>query len=164
MNEIGLIVRTEKKYWEIINKVYKRQKANKSPYYQAELAKELGKSRQEISESVKTLRELGIAKVEDKPGPHGGRVNLIYLTDRGVVYYLIFSTPTIDEIKQAIMKIKDYSWDYVDRSELARMVAIEMGKDPESNKSVMALIYAVMAMPDMQTHLKRKLVINVGSK
>jgi len=99
MNEIGLIVRTEEKYWEIVKKLYERQKAKKTPYYQFELAKELKKSPPAISELVEVLRKIGIVKSENKPGPKGGRVNFISLTDRGVLCCLIFSTLLVTDIK-----------------------------------------------------------------
>lgn len=167
MNEIGLIVRTEKKYWGIVDKLYKRQKANEPLYYQSELAKELKKSPPAISELVGVLRDIGIVKSENKPGSKGGRVNFISLTDRGVLCHLIFSTPLVTEIIEVIKKIHDSPWKYGlsgssweyegelgDLSELARRASVELGKNPD-DKSIMDMIYVVMAMPDVKEHLEK---------
>lgn len=74
--------------------------------------------------------------------------------------HLVLST--VAEIKQAIKKIHDSrkygvsGWEYEDLSELAHRVAIELGKDPENDKLVMARIYKVMSMPDVKEILEKK--------
>ena len=146
---------------EIIKKLYERHKENegeedKEFYYGALLAKALGKQKQAISKPLRTLIDGGIVTVvKTGAGPKKGQVSYLDLSDDGIAIWKFLTPPTLKDIKQSIMKIKDYSWDYVDRSELARKVAIELGRDPENNKPVMALIYAVMSMPDMKEHLEK---------
>jgi predicted transcriptional regulator len=154
---------------DIIKKLYEQHKKNegnedKEFYYETSLAKALEKQKQAVFKPLRTLIERGIVTVvKVGPGPDKGQVRYLDLTDNGIAIWKFLATPTVDEIKQVIIKIKDYSWDYVDLSELAYKVAIELGKDPEDG-AIRKLIYAVMARPDVKRHLKRRQVIDVSSK
>ena len=144
---------------EIIKKLYERHEENegkedKKFYYETSLAKTLGKQKQAISKPLRTLIDRGmVTVVKTEPGPKKGQVGYLDLTDDGIAIWKFLIPPTIKDIKQSIMKMEDYN---LDRSELARKVAIERGKDPENNKPVMALIYHVMSMPDMKEYSEKR--------
>lgn len=164
---------------EIIKKLYEQYKKNegkedKKFYYETSLAKELDKQKQAISRPLRTLIDGGmITVVKTGPGPKKGQVRYLDLTDDGIAFWKFTTLPTVKDIKQAIKKIHDAPWKYGlsgaswehgdlgDLSELAHAVAIERGKDPENDKPVMALIYAVMSMPDVKELLEKGVIQRV---
>lgn len=158
---------------EIIEELYEQHRKNegneeKELYYETSLAKALDKQRQAISRPLGTLIERGIITVvKVGPGPDKGQVRYLDLTDDGIAIWKHSVLPTVAEIKKAIKKIHDAPWKYGlsdsswkygdpgDLSELAHRVAIERGRDPDNDKPAMALIYAVMSMPDVRELLEK---------
>lgn len=150
----------KEKYRRVFEKLYMRHlELSKNtikkplPYSKTSLADDLDVSRSAVTQTLKPFQEHGLIEV---------RTNHIDLTEEGLVYWRVLTTPMIDEVKQVIKKIHDSQkygisgWEYEGLSELAHRASMKLGSDPENDKPVMALIYAVMSMPDMEEYLEKK--------
>jgi hypothetical protein len=160
------------KYREILEKLYKRHKSIeekkgkkqdkedkldnnqkkgnniKDLYYLKSLAQELNKTEQAISETVKLLVGIGVVDSKEASGPNKGKVKYLYLTEDGLLICNVMTPPTKDEIKTVIINRINCG------KELhASDIAMELGKNPE-DKSIMDLIYAVMALPEVKKYRK----------
>jgi len=129
----------------------KKRKNKKEFYYLKTLAKDLKKTEQAISETVKNLIEMGVVKGEEAAGPYKGKAKYLDLTDDGLLIWNVLTPLTKDEIKDVIIEFKERG-EEINASHIAE----ELGKNP-NDKSVMDLIYAVMALPDIKNYKIKKI-------
>jgi DNA-binding MarR family transcriptional regulator len=129
----------------------KKRKNKKGLYYLKTLAKDLKKTDQAISETVKKLIEMGVVKGDERSGPNKGVVKYLDLTEDGVLIWNVLTLPTKDEIKNVIIEFKELG-EEINASHIAE----KLGKNP-NDKSVMDLIYAVMVLPDIKNYKIKKI-------
>ena len=146
----------KEKYKKVFEKLYKRHlEISKNtikkplPYSVTSLADDLGVSKSAITQTLKPFREHGLVEA---------RTKYIDLTEEGLVYWRILTTPLVSEVKQVILDYQDEHYMEPDPSKVAAI----LGKNP-CNQAVMNVIYAVLARDDVKKARKRRF-ITVGSK